>query len=449
VPSYFFNGATLPDPSYPHHDEVNRRIKALSEQIGRPQRDVIKCVLALEPTAVVNQADPNNHGYVIECNQTMFFLGVGTHDEDVSLDAVRMYEYPSCPKAMIAINGASHKRFNTIWAGHESTNDFGTALIKLNLISKPQHQRILTSVFGSCFTGTLGGMPSHLLRFTKRNNFVVNVPRFVDFQGAWKFGFPFPAPANTLTALDAKVTAPPLEALQGSSYKFEQDIKAFFVEKINEGTFTIKIPIDPSTNEQLSNYNHFSFRFARGVDLSSDAGRVEEKNFTIQFFDNNTPLGRPIAGASITTLELRALQAFDEIKKAGETKDFEYSILLQTAEINLSAHLSAAEMSRVTRIDINVIPDATKSPPTSTAKLVFGTIGGAVLGGAIGLGGAALWNLKDDPDESTGRKYLIAGGTIGAVGLGLTALKLLKSDKNAFVFKDFLLTNRQIPVPNP
>ena len=51
VPAYFFKDATLADPSFPIHKEVNSRIKKLSEQIGKPVQDNIKCILALEPTA--------------------------------------------------------------------------------------------------------------------------------------------------------------------------------------------------------------------------------------------------------------------------------------------------------------------------------------------------------------------------------------------------------------
>jgi len=123
--------------------------------------------------------------------------------------------------------------------------------------------------------------------------------------------------------------------------------------------------------------------------VSSNATRVEEKNFTIQFFENDTPVGKSITGPGIKTLELRALQAFDN--SSGE-REFEYSILMQTVEITLSEHLSDTELPRITRIDVNVIPDVTKSPPNSTAKVVFGTIAGAVLGGAVGVGGGLLFN---------------------------------------------------------
>lgn len=447
IPAYFFNGTSLPNPTFPHNQIVNNRIRSLSEQIGSPQQEIIKCILALEPVATLDETTPpaDRHGYVIDNNQTMYFLGVGTHDEDVTLDAVRIYEFPGCPKVMIAINGATHKRFNSVWAEHESADEFGSEKLKLNLLSKEQHKSILHGVFGSCFTGTLGGNPLNLLPFTKKTEFVTDLPMSIDFQGAWKFGFPFVA-ANSLTTLDAKVTSTPQKTITGQGYAFEQALKAFFVEKINEGTVTIRIPIDPNTGEKLSNFNHFSFRFAKGFDVSSDATRVEEKNFTIQFFENDTPVGKPITGPDIKTLELRALQAFDLTDNASGEREFEYSILMQTAEITLAEHLSDTELPRITRIDINVIPDVKKSPPNSTAKVVFGTIGGAVLGGAVGVGGGALYNAKVEPEESKRKKILIGSGIVGTAVFGGTALYILKADKYAFVFKDFLLTNRQIPL---
>ena len=446
IPAYFFNGAALPNPTFPRNAEVHNRISALSAQIGSPQQGVVRAILALEPVASLDLATPpaTQHGYAIDNNQTMYFVGVGTHDEDVTLDSVRIYEFPACPKAMIAINGATHKRFNSIWASHEKADEFSSEKLKVNLLSKKQHESILNGVFASCFTGTLGDKPLHLLPFTKRTKFVTDVPLSIDFQAAWNFGFPFTA--NVPTKLDPKVTSPSEENIKGQGYDFEQDLKAFFVEKNNEGTITISIPINRDTSENLFNFHHFSFRFAKGFDVSKNATRVEEKNFTIQFFENNTPVGKTIKGPDIRTLELRALQALDITDNASADPEFEYSILMQTAEITLAEHLSSTELPRITRIDINVIPDVTKSPPNSTAKVVFGTIGGALLGGAVGVGGGALSNAIFDPAEGKRKKILILSGIAGTAVFGVGALLILKADRHAFVFKDFLLTNRQIPV---
>jgi hypothetical protein len=451
LPAYFFTGATAPDPTFPVHPKVDDRIKALAMQIGRPQRDVIKCILALEPTATINEEEPGKHGYVIDNNQTMYFVVVGTHDEDVSMDPVRIYEYPECPKVMIAINGATHKLFNSVWAKnfdlekvkepHDEIDLEKLRELRASALSLPQHQKLLNNIAGSCFSGTLGGNPSLLLRFTKKTHLVIDLPKgFDDLQSAWKFGFPFTA--NTPLNLDDKETLPLQESIKGRGYDFEQELTAFFIEKNNEGTATLRILIDPNTGEKLSNFSHFSFRFAKGFDVKSGPTRPEEKNFTIRFFENDTPVGKPITGGDIENLKLRAFLAFDV---TGNPRRIEYSILMQTAEIELAQHLSAIELPRITRIDINVIPDVKKSPPNSTAKVVFGTIGGTLLGGAIGISGAALYNAKHDPSEAEARKYLIVGGIGGAAVLGGGALYILKADKHAFVFNDFLMTNRQIP----
>jgi hypothetical protein len=215
VPAYFFNGTTLPNPTFPTNREVDSRIRTLSEQIGRPQQEVIKCILALEPTAWINEEKPDNHGYVIDNNQTMYFVVVGTHDEDVSMDPVRIYEFPECPKVMIAINGATHKRFNTIWAGpaeKEGKQKEEFDKLKVKALSIAQHKSLLNSVCGSCFTGTLGGNPADLLPFTKKKDFVIDLPLRNDFQNAWKFGFPFTT--NTPVNLDNKVTSTSQESIK-------------------------------------------------------------------------------------------------------------------------------------------------------------------------------------------------------------------------------------------
>lgn len=441
VPAYFFNGTTLPNPTFPTNPEVDSRIRTLSEQIGRPQQEVIKCILALEPTAWINEEKPDNHGYVIDNNQTMYFVVVGTHDEDVSMDPVRIYEFPGCPKVMIAVNGATHKRFNSVWAMRKNKKEKFDEL-EAEALSIEQHASLLNSVCGSCFTGTLGGNPSDLLPFTKKTDFVIDLPLGIDFQSAWKFGFPFAA--NTPVNLDNNVTSTSQESIKGQGYDFEQELTAFFIEKNNEGTVTIRIPINPNTGEKLSNFNHFSFRFAKGFDVGSDATRIEEKNFTIQFFENDTPVGKPIAGGDIEKLKLQAFQASDRTENTNELI-IEYSILMQTAEITLAEHLSSTELPRITRIDINVIPDDTKLPPNSTLKIVFGTIGGAVLGGAVGVGGGALWNVIFDPAEDKRKTIVIVSGIVVTLVFGGSALYKLISDKHAFVFNDFLLTNRQIP----
>ena len=115
IHAYCFKGTTPAEVTFPKHTQVDSRIKDLSQQT-KPQQDHIKSILALEPVAAKKEGESDTTGYVIDNRQTMFFVGMGTHDEDVTLDPVRIYEHPACPKAMVVINGATHKRFNTIWA---------------------------------------------------------------------------------------------------------------------------------------------------------------------------------------------------------------------------------------------------------------------------------------------------------------------------------------------
>ncbi len=451
VPAYFFKGATLADPSFPIHKEVNSRITKLSEEIGKPVQDSIKCILALEPTATKKNEgdpDPDKHGYIIQSQQTMYFVGVGTHDEDVSLDPVRIYEHPGSPKAMIAINGASHKRFNTVWATTtRDPEEFGKPPVSSNLLNLDQHKEILSVVYGSCFTATLANQASDLLFFTRERTFPIKLSKATDFQSAWKFGFPFSHPTPTVKDLDTKVTAPSSKKLRDSSFAFEQDISAFLEKRENAGIFSLKIPIAPtSATENLSKYTHFSFRFAKGYKLSPNPDRTEEKNLTIEFFENNNLVGKLIEGKDITTVELKALRAFDEIDQPGEKKEFKYSILLQTLEISFSGRFSTAELDKVNRIEIKIIPDPTKSPPRPASVVIGGSIGGAVVLGALGVGGAVLYNEKLGHPEQEKKKYIIIGGGLGGAALGAVFTYIfLKSDENAFAFKDFLLTNRQFP----
>jgi hypothetical protein len=451
IPAYFFKGATLADPSFPVNKQVSSRIKKLSEQIGRPVQDSIKCILALEPTATKNSEgdpDPDKHGYVIESPQTMYFVGVGTHDEDVTLHSVRIYEYPGSPKAMIAINGATHKRFNKVWATDTTDPDeFSKRDVSANILSIADHKEILSVVYGSCFTATLANQPSDLLFFTKERQFVINLPKTIDFQSAWKFGFPFSNPTPTVKDLDAKVTEPPSKRLKESSFAFEQDISAFLETRENAGIFSLKIPIDSSSaTENLSKYTHFSFRFAKGYDLSANPDRIEEKNFTIECFENNNRVGKLVEGKDITTVQLKALPAFDEIRLSTGARDFKYSILLQTVEISFDGRFSTAELDKVNRIEIKIISDPTKSPPRPAPVRIGGSIGGAVLGGALGVGGAYVYNEKLGHPGEEDKKYIILGSGLGGAALGAgIAYIVLKSDKNAFAFTDFLLTNRQLP----
>jgi hypothetical protein len=443
IPAYFHKGTPFTDPVFPKHSKINERIKNLSVQIGSPLQQHIKCILSLEPTATKNDDEPAQHGYIIDNQQTMFFVGVGTHDEDVSLDPVRIYEFPTCPKAMIAINGASHKRFNSEWAKSKDPKEFSEPPVSTHLLDVPKHEEILSVVFGSCFTATMGNQASDFLFFTKERKFPIKLSKAIDVQCAWEFGFPF-GNAAVMNDLDTKVTALNKENLSSSSFAFEQgDTKAFLEQRENAGTFTIQIPLNPSIDaENLSKYTHFSFRFARGYKLDDKPERTEVKNFTIEFFENDTLLGKTIGGKDIATIELKAVRAFDEIDTADEKKEFKYSILLQTAEISLRGR---TDMDKVNRIEIKVIPDETKSPPRSGTVKYGGSIAMGVVGAGLGIGGAAIYNKEQEVEDDHKKYFLIGGGVAGAALGSLITYFILSSDENAFAFTDFLLTNRQFP----
>lgn len=444
VPAYFRTGTPLNDPGFTHHEEITKRIQSLFVQVGSPSPQHIKCILALQPTATKNDTEPAKHGYIIDNPQTMFFVVVGTHDEDVSFDAVRIYEYPTCPKAMIAINGACHKRFNKVWGETPDDDELVLADVLVQLVSLDNHQEILSDVFARCFTATLINQPVDYKFFTKEYEFRILINNKIDLQCAWKFGFPFGSP-NVMNALDAKVTGITKSSLSDTDFKFEQDTNAFIEERENAGVFTIQIPLDPpSDSENLSQYTHFSFRFARGYELDDNGDRIEQKNFTVEFFAGSTLVGKTIEGKNIFNPKLKALRAFDGRPTQSGIKDFERSILLQTVEILLRNVASEAGLKTVTRIEIKIIPDTTKSPPRPASTVRWGSVAGGVVGSGLGVGGAYLYNNEQKEEDKKDWLYVVCGVLGAAAGVG-ALYKILKSGENAFAFTDFLLTNRQLP----
>ncbi len=439
--AYCFKGANPAQVTFPVHTQVDGRIKDLSQQT-KPQQDHIKSILALEPVAPKKTNEEDTQGYVIDNRQTMFFVGLGTHDEDVTLDPVRIYEHPACPKAMIVINGATHKRFNTVWATSQDPKDFAEEPVNIHLLDIPQHTDILNNVYSKCFTATLGNIPADFLPFTKQTKFPVTLPKANNIQCAWKFGFPFATPTPEMKNLDALVSGIDTDDLDDASASFEQEISAFVEKRENEGTFVITIPINPaSAAEQLSNYTHFSFRFAKGFGLSEKPERTEQKNFTIEFFENGTLQGNTIEGKDITSIDLNALRAYDE-EPSGDTNVFEYSILLQTVEISLK---DRPALDKINSIEIKINPDPTKSPPRSGTVVIGGSVVAGIVVGGLGVLGGHIYNKEQDVDEDDKKYYLIGGGIAGAALGSSVTYKILKSSEMAFAFKDFLLTNRQLP----
>ena len=445
IPAYFYKGDTPNAPTFTVHTEVDKRNKTLAVQLGKPSQDNIKSILALEPTATLNESEPTKTGFIIDGNQTIYFLGVGTADEDVTLDAVRLYEYPTCSKVMIAINGASHKRFNTIWANDGLLDEFDGDSDPPHLIDKPTHTRILQYVFGPCFTSTLTGNSNDLKYFTNENTYPVNLIGQVDIRAAWKFGFPFQTDSSTLDDIKSgEVTG--LTTQQLASPPFKQAINAYYIEKDDAATDTVKISVTPGSTEDLSKYSHFSFRFAKAFDLRTDEERPILKNFSIQMFAGDTPVGKPISGTDLDKLKLGALDAYH---RNGGPRSLEYYILLQTAEISLS-RFSQADLATITRIEINIA--AEPKGPTPTGHILKWSLGATVLGFAIGAGAMILLHGDFDSDKIKSDKtdILLAAGAGALIFGGLTLLYELKAFKNGFAFEDFLLTNRIIPTPtNP
>jgi hypothetical protein len=114
---------------------------------------------------------------------------------------------------------------------------------------------------------------------------------------------------------------------------------------------------------------------------------------------------------------------------------------------------SISELIIVNRIEIKIFPDETKLPPDSTATIAKGMVGGAVLGAALGaLGGVLITAIGDDDSPNANKTAAICAGA-GAI-LGTVAARIyyaVVADKDdAFVFQDFLLTNRLVPImPDP
>ncbi len=457
ISSYFYKGVTSPGLTFTMNRKIDSRIKELVEFLGKPSQDLIKCVLALQPTSVINDEDRSKHGYVIDNDKTMFFAIAGTHDRDVRLDSIIIYEYPTCPKAMIVIKGATHERFNCVWRGNCKIDGNGEEKVEIKkdtpapqrFLLNPQHDAISRSVLGSCFIASFfPDKASHFLYFIHKNRFPIEI----DFQGAWKFGFPFQTNPKVRKDLDEKITGLSQRLItgDGNDYKFEQEIKAFFIKKNNEGSALIELPINVDTEENVAKYTHFSFRFAKGFDISGEDQPVE-KNFTIQFFQNDSPVGKLISGKDIKSIILKGTQAFDKKNVSENNKSepvFETSIILQTAEIELLEFIEReSDLSKINRIEVRVIPDKTKVPPPSFLKLAALTAAGAVLVAGLVAGLIYLGVKRKILDkESKNFKRNSIGATLLGAGIGAgSSFLIFRADKDAFVFKDFLLTNRQIP----
>ena len=112
---------------------------------------------------------------------------------------------------------------------------------------------------------------------------------------------------------------------------------------------------------------------------------------------------------------------------------------------------SVSELLLVNKIKVSIIPDEAKQPPSSVAR---GLVGGAILGATLGGLGALIYMSKFSGEEArrNANKWAGisagAGALAGALGVGIF-LKVT-TDNDAYVFKDFLIANSQVPImPDP
>jgi len=441
--SYFYKDADLPIPTFPVNNVLHSRTKKITEYIGKPKQDFIKSIVALEPTIPINGNKPADHGYVIDNDQTMFFAVAGALDEDVTIDAISIYEYPECPKAMIVIKKANHKRFNSVWAVSENKQYIAKAE-KHNLISKEQHTNISKIVFGHCFTATLT-KPEDFLFLTEKKSKLLD--DYADFQFSWEFGYPFQTRTGPKVLMDLKnVVGPQKKDLVDLDDIFIQNnIKdVFYIESDNSKNFTIEIPIKPNLDdENLSKYTHFSFRFAKENDSSLfNTPQGGEKNFTIQLFENDSRIGKLITGNEIKSIKLRVVEVYYyKYENNKRRHKFKGAILLQTVEIKFKD--DKLDLDKVNKIEITVIPDKTRGLPPSDTKLygstAVGAAFGAALGATVGYSVPLVLNLNIDKKTTA----IISSLALG-IFYSLAAYFALNVEKTDFVFKDFLLTNRKI-----
>ncbi len=406
--NYFSDGATVQGATIPINDKLDERIKDTVGWLNNPLQEHIKCILALEPVDLAFETDGSGNAVVDAINslvpvpqfeinsETTFYLAVaGTHDEDVTSDAIRIYEYPNCPKAMYFIHGATHVRFNSIWrklpiqpAGTPDINDTIGRQSVVRIISNSGHDKISRKVFGNAFIATMKDVPLNFLYFTHDKRIPIDLR--LDLHRAWRFSYPIDEdifPVISIKSLDDKFVNPLLNKGGGAlevvekkqlrgvntnlqdfrppsvDFNFEQTIEAFYIIKENSKIFSIQIPIDPSTDEKLSLYTHFSFRFAKGYDVTNDNYIPDLKNFTIRLFKDNSPESRLVRGNS-RLIKSVIQRAYPTRLFFGSQFTTRTAIVLQTVEIRLDRLISdSVKLGQVNKIVIELIKgnDKTKS----------------------------------------------------------------------------------------
>lgn len=392
---YFYTGANAGEASsiFTVNSQLNNTIKKLVGYAGQPVKDQVKCIFALQPDEISCK---------IQSDSTMFFVVAGSHDEDVGGDKASIYERVEAPKVMMYINGATHQRFNYIWRSPAGNRSHINTMIAgdpaVRVLSNQKHDEISRVVFSSFFRATQKNELSQYAYFSRN----VRYPVRVDIQRAWNYAYPFQAlPAawkkfdddirgtNILnpTGSGAPSASLPFDRADrhehnlntqwfGTNYDeykdfTDQEFSAFlYLKNRNADTATVTIPI----NVNLANYTHFGFRFAKWYNVENTGAinpstriqgiprRVDLRNFTLQLFESNTPVGRKIDGERISSLIHRAYPTLKFSVQDGMAYYWDTDIILQTVEVQISEfHVpSSVNLSSVNMLVIELTPEAFK-----------------------------------------------------------------------------------------
>lgn len=406
---YFFTGSTAGQASseFAVNPELDNTIITLVDYAGRPVKDHVKCIFALQPDETTCK---------IESDQTMFFVVAGSHDEDVGGRAASIYESVDAPKVMMFVHGGTHTRFNYAWRSLTGSisriNDIIAGDPVVRILSNQKHDEISRVVFSSFFRATLKNDTTQFLYFSRD----VRYPIRIDIQRAWNFGLPFQALPNAWKKFDddlmntdilnATGTGAPDVTLpfksSSSSYTSsgsgtntleldvnlnlfgsdthlyldftDQTFSAFlYLKNRNADTATLTIPV----SIDLGDYTHFSFRFAKWYKVENYAittpstpitgipRRVDLRNFTIQLFEDDTAIGIKIDGENVRSLLHRAYPALKYIIGVEGPSRYEWDtdILLQTVEVPLTEFNApnTSDLARVNKVKIELTPEAYKN----------------------------------------------------------------------------------------
>lgn len=396
---YLFNGTAAGTASaqFNVNSVLNTRIQQLVAYNNNFSRESVKAIFSLQPEETA---------CILQSTSTMFFVVAGSHDEDVSGRAASIYESVSAPKSMMFVHGATHKRFNSVWRLGASRTDEINMMVSgdstIRVLSNRQHDTISRVVFSSFFRATLKNETNQFAYFYRN----IRYPISVDIERAWQFPYPFPAAASNLVSFDNGLKNTPIlhptggtppnttlpfqesesasSTLQTLANEFifgdplhnrdftNQHFSAFLYRKQpNSNTASMVI----SMNQNLSTFTHFSFRFAKWYLIYSSTpsimptrpivtdvpSRVDLRNFTLQLFENDTPLGVKLIGSRMSNIIHRSYPTLKYSPGGDDAQGYYWAsdILLQTVEVEISSFRipSAADLARVNKIKIEFTPE--------------------------------------------------------------------------------------------